>query len=205
MVGLKEQVSDLHGNVLDRSGAVLLLVDVINDLDFPDNEHLIEVAPGLAKRILRLKSRCARAGIPTIYVNDNKGRWRSDIQEVVKFSKRSSSAGRKLVTLLEPRRNDYVLLKPKHSIFFGTPLDLILQSMGIHTVIMAGLTTNACVLISAAEIYMRGFRLMVPQDCVEALSPDKQTAALKMLKENFQAEIGPAPSLKLTSLRGKRR
>jgi nicotinamidase-related amidase len=201
----KNQRDNLHGNVPDQSGAVLLLVDVINDLAFPDNEHLIEAAAGLSNRILRLKRHCARAGIPTIYVNDNKGRWRSDVQDVVKSCKRGTRAGRKLVELLTPRRDDYVVFKPKHSIFFGTPLDLILQSIGAHTVIMAGLTTNACVLISSAEIFMRGLRLIVPRDCVEALSPQLQNVALKILNENFQAEIEPSSSLRLTSLKAKRR
>jgi nicotinamidase-related amidase len=201
----KRQQDDLHGNVPDRAGAVLLLVDVINDLDFPNNEYLVKTATDLGKRILHLKRRCMRAGIPTIYVNDNKGRWRSDIREVVNSSQRRTAPGRNLVRLLAPGAKDYVVLKPKHSIFYATPLDLILQSAGAHTVILAGLTTNACVLISAAEIYMRGLRLVVPRDCVEALSPELQKVALKTLSDNFQAQISPAASLKLQTLKIDRR
>jgi nicotinamidase-related amidase len=204
MGGSKKQHRDLHGNVPDHAGAVLLLVDVINDLDFPNNEYLVQNAADLGKRILSLKRRCTRAGIPTIYVNDNKGRWRSDIREVVSASLRKTSPGRNLVRLLAPGAKDYVVLKPKHSIFFATPLDLILQSAGAHTVILAGLTTNACVLISAAGIYMRGLRLVVPRDCVEALSPELQKAALKTLSDNFQAQISPASALKLQSLKSYR-
>ena len=204
MAAPKRLRDDLHGNVPDQSGVVLLLVDLINDLDFAENEHLVEVVPGLAKRISQLKLRCARAGIPAIYVNDNKGRWRSDLQNVVNSAKRGTRSGRDLVRQISPRKNDYVVLKPKHSIFLGTPLDLILQSIGAHTAIMAGLTTNACILISAAEIYMRGFRLIVPQDCVEALSPRLQKEALKMLSENFGAETTTSTKLNLTSLKAKR-
>jgi nicotinamidase-related amidase len=197
--------TDLHGNVPDHAGAVLLLVDVINDLDFPNNEYLVKTASGFGKRILQLKRRCTRAGIPTIYVNDNKGRWRSDVRELVSSSQRRPAPGKNLVRLLVPGPKDYVVLKPKHSVFLGTPLEIILQSAGVHTIIMAGLTTNACVLISAAEIFMRGFRLVVPRDCVEALSPDLQNAALRILGENFQARIELSSSLKLRSLKSRRK
>jgi nicotinamidase-related amidase len=199
-----EAGDDLHGNVPEQAGAVLLLVDVINDLDFPHNEHLVKVATGLGRRILQLKRRCTRAGIPTIYVNDNKGRWRSDIRNVVSSSQCAGAPGRELVRILAPEPADYVVLKPKHSVFFATPLDLILQAAGAHTIIVAGLTTNACVLISAAEIYIRGLRLIVPRDCVEALSPESQKVALKILSESFHAHIQRSPSLKLRSLKSKR-
>jgi nicotinamidase-related amidase len=204
MLRQSKQRNDLHGNVPDRSGVALLLVDVINDLEFPDNDYLLKVAPKLAKAIARLKERCSRAGIPTIYANDNKGRWRSDVRNVVSSSQREDARGREFARALTPGPDDYVVLKPKHSVFLGTPLDLVLESIGAHSVIMAGLTTNACILMSAGEIYMREFRLIVPRDCVAALSPELQKASLKILKENFQAEIQPSASLKLSSLKKKR-
>lgn len=191
---------DLHGNVPDRSDAVLLIVDVINDLEFPDNEYLVEQSGRLAERIRELKKRCKALGIPTIYVNDNHGRWRSDIQEVVKQSQWADAPGRRLVHALSPDADDYVVLKPRHSAFFATPLELILEYLGARTIILAGITTNACVLISAGEVFLRGYRMIVPSDCVAALTPDAQGKALKLMEENFNAQMDPSAELDLTSL-----
>jgi isochorismate hydrolase len=116
----QDGVADLHGNVPDRSGVVLLLVDVINDLDFPQNESLLREALPLARRILKLKQRCDAAGIPTVYVNDNRGKWRSDVREVLQQVQREGAPGREFAKMLEPAPDDYVVLKPKHSAFFAT-------------------------------------------------------------------------------------
>ena|ERR1700730_633821 len=113
---------DLHGNVPDNCNVVLLLVDVLNDLDFPDNSALVKTIPVLGANISRLKNHCHNAGIPVIYVNDNYGKWRSDRNAVITPSSRFAgvSLGRKD----HPRATDYVILKPKHSIFYATPLDI---------------------------------------------------------------------------------
>jgi nicotinamidase-related amidase len=196
----RKEVSDLHGNVPDRSTTVLLLVDVINDLEFPDNRYLVQQCGVLADRISKLKQRCRSLSIPTVYVNDNRGRWRSDVREVIKQCRRKGAAGQKLVSLLLPQNDDYVVLKPKHSAFFATPLELILQYLGASTIIVAGITTNACVLISAGEIFLREYRLVVPSDCVAALTEVAQTQALTLMKDNFDALTTPSTELDLAFL-----
>ena len=45
--------SDLHGNVPDKSAVALLLVDVVNDLDFPDNAELLRTVHRMAERTPR--------------------------------------------------------------------------------------------------------------------------------------------------------
>src|SRR5690242_7719212 len=146
---------DLHGNVPDHSGIVLLIVDVINDLDFPDNEQLVRHSARLTDSILALKRRCKSLGIPAIYVNDNRGRWRSDLREVIRQAGRKDAPGKQMVERLTPTPEDYVILKPKHSAFFATPLELVLQHLGARTVVIAGVTTNACVLITAGDVFLR--------------------------------------------------
>ena len=198
MMELGKEDKDLHGNVPDKSGAVLILVDVINDLDFPDNEYLVRQADGLADRIVVLKKRCAAANIPIVYVNDNRGKWRSDVQEVVSQAQRDGAPGRSFARKLAPGAADYVVLKPKHSIFFATPLDLILEHLGVHIVIVAGITTNACILISAGELFVRGFRLVVPSDCVAALTHDLHQKALALMNDSFKTDTTPSDILELT-------
>jgi nicotinamidase-related amidase len=192
--------SDLDGNAPDRSNAVLILVDVINDLDFPNNRELVRDSLLLAKSIARLKFRSKRVGIPVVYVNDNYGKWRSDFSAVLRHSLREDSPGRKMVQLLVPAPDDYIILKPKHSAFYATPLETILAYLGACNVIVSGLTTNACVSLTVADLYVREFKIFVPQDCVRALNSADHQRALQLMKNSFGANTILSSRLPLSRL-----
>jgi nicotinamidase-related amidase len=135
----------LHGNAPDRCKVALLIIDVLTDLDFPGSGELTGQSRVLAQNIEGLATKCRRHRIPVIYVNDNRGRWRSDSTVVIKAALRSDSPGRAMVKRLHPGRRDYIVLKPKHSPFYATPLDTLLQYLGAQTVI-AGIATESCVI-----------------------------------------------------------
>src|SRR5688572_16727349 len=122
---LKNQ--DLHGNVPDASPVALLLIDVINDLEFENNQSLVKHSGVLAARIAALKKRARGAGIPAIYVNDNFGQWQSDFRKQVDHCLNDDVCGHVLAERLQPGPSDYFVLKPKHSGFYSTTLDTILR------------------------------------------------------------------------------
>lgn len=194
---------DLHGNAPERSNAALLLIDVINDLNFPQNRHIVRRSLALAKSIAGLKQRCQRAGIPSIYVNDNRGRWRSDFSVVLHHCLRPEMPGSKMTRLLRPSPQDYIVLKPKHSALYATPLETILEYIGAHSLILAGLTTNACVMITASELYVRDFKLFVPRDCVAALTGIDQRNSLALMKKNFAADVRASAKINVSRLRAE--
>jgi nicotinamidase-related amidase len=88
---------DLHGSAPDKSEAVLLLIDVINDFDFEAGDELLRLALPIGKNIAELKKRTKAAGIPTIYVNDNFGRWQSDFKKIVAHCSRDDAKGKEFV------------------------------------------------------------------------------------------------------------
>ena len=118
---------DLHGNVPDSCPVALLLIDVINDLEFPGGRELAKTAVREARRVAALKHQARRTGIPVIYANDNFGRWRSNYGEVVEHCLHDDVRGRPLAEMLTPEREDYFVLKPKHSAFFSTTLATLLE------------------------------------------------------------------------------
>jgi nicotinamidase-related amidase len=195
-----ENNMDLDGNAPDTSGAALLLIDVINDLDFEGNAGLLKSAAGLGKRIAQLKQRCRKIGIPAIYVNDNHGRWRSDVSTLLGHCLRPSSPGKVLVEQLIPNEEDYIVLKPKHSSFYATPLDTLLSYLGSHSVILTGLTTNACILATAVEVYVRDLKLFVPADCVAALNRRAQSNTLELMSGSFGAATTNSSRLRLRKM-----
>ncbi len=190
----------LDGNVPDSSPVALLLIDVINHLEFEGGDKLVEPGEEAAERIRELAERARRSGVPVIYVNDNYGRWRSDFSATIRRTLEPGTPGRRIAELLRPAEEDYFVLKPKHSGFFSTTLDLLLEHLGARTLILTGMTTDSCVLATAMDAHMREYRIVVPSDCVA--SPDERLGrqALEQMRLQYHARTQPAGELDLEAL-----
>lgn len=196
--------ADLHGNAPDKAAAALLLIDVINDLDFSQGEQLLEFALPMARQVLALKRRAKALGTPVIYVNDNFGRWQSNFHSQIEHCLKDGTIGKPLVELLAPDEDDYFVLKPKHSGFFSTTLDTLLQYLRVETLILSGLAGNICVLFTANDAYMRDFKLIVPSDCVASNTEEENHHALRQMEKVLKADTRPAESIDLEGLLRKR-
>ncbi len=186
---------DLHGSAPDKADVALLLIDVINDLDFPEADDLLRHARPMAERIAELKRRAKEAKVPVIYVNDNFGRWQSNLQKIVEHAAGPESKGREIVEFLEPDEDDYFVLKPKHSGFFSTTLDVLLDYLQVETVVIAGIAANICVLFTANDAYMRDFHVVVPRDCVASNTEETNRAALEEMAKVLKADTRPSDEL----------
>src|ERR687898_1569873 len=173
---------DLHGNVPDRAGTALLLIDVINDFEFEGGNELLELAMPVGEQIAKLKKHAKAAGIPAIYVNDNFGKWQSDLNKIVSHCLEDGVRGEPFVKLVLPDDDDYFVLKPKHSGFYCTSLELVLEHLGSRSLILAGIAGNNCVLFTANDAYMRDFKLFVPADCSVSQSKEENDYALRQME-----------------------
>ncbi|MDR3638727.1 MAG: cysteine hydrolase [Isosphaeraceae bacterium] len=192
---------DLHGNAPDKSAVALLLIDVINDLAFEEGEQLLRFALPMAERIARLKRNAREAEVPVIYVNDNFGRWRSNVHALVEHCLNDDVRGRPLVERLRPEEEDYFVLKPKHSAFFSTTLDLLLEYLQVETVVLTGLAANICVLFTANDAYMRDFRLVVPRDAVASNTEEENLHALELMRTVLKADTRSSNDLDWAELK----
>ncbi|MBD2754019.1 cysteine hydrolase family protein [Spirosoma validum] len=192
--------TDLHGNVPDTSPVALLIIDMINDLEFPGGDELAEPARVAAEHIAVLKRRAKALGIPVIYVNDNFGRWRSDFKEAVDHVRNDGVRGEFLASILSPESDDYVVLKPKHSSFYVTTLDTLLVYLQTKHLILTGMTTDSCILFTANDAYMRDFNISIPSDCVAAIKPTYTNDALAYMKRLLGADVTPSSQLDLATL-----
>jgi nicotinamidase-related amidase len=191
------QSSDLHGAAPDNSHAALLILDLISDFDFVDGERLYGRALPLGRRIAALKKRARAAGIPTIYVNDNAGRWRSDRADLIAHCLSNRARAHKLVEQIVPEPDDYFILKPKHSGFFATPLHALLDNIGARTLILTGVTSHQCVLFTAADAYVREFDLIIPNDCIAAMETKQTRAALDIFRTALKADTTASNKLRM--------
>src|SRR5688500_4931697 len=184
----------------DTAPAALLLVDVINRYDFDGADALIEQARPVVPVLAALKRRAKATGVPVIYANDHFGRWRDDFRAVVRSATSAGARGKKLVEPLIPDKDDYFVLKPKHSAFFGTPLGFLLGGLGTRTLIVCGFATDICVLATLVDAKMREYRLVVPSDASAAETATAHAQTLAYARRVLDAETPTAANVDLKAL-----
>jgi nicotinamidase-related amidase len=192
---------DLHGNVPDKAPVALVLIDVINDLEFPDGDKLARHALPMARRLAAFKARTRKAGIPAIYVNDNFGKWQSDLTRLLEHSLGTENRGRPMVELLRPAEDDYFVLKPKHSAFYSTTLDILLRYLQVKTLLLTGVAGNICVLFTAQDAFLRDLHIVVPSDCVASNTAAENRFALDHMRKVLEADTRPSKALDLGKLK----
>jgi nicotinamidase-related amidase len=192
---------DLDGAAPDISTDALLVLDMISDFRFPDGARVARAALPVARRIARLRERATRAGVPVVYVNDNRGRWRSDFAALLRASLREGSPGAPIARLLAPRPRDYCVIKPKHSGFFATALGTLLEYLGARRLVLTGVSTDQCILFTANDAYVRDLDLRIPRDCVAAQDARSSRLAFRYFREVLGADLRPSTRLRFRRAR----
>ena len=187
--------------VVPAPGTALLLIDVINDLAFDGSEALVAQAESMAAPLAHLKRRATAAGVPTIYINDNFGQWRSDFRRTVSHCTARSAPGHRVSRRLRPTARDYFVLKPKHSGFFDTTLDTLLETLRIRRVILTGMAGNICVLFTANDAYMRDYKIFAPADCIVSNTVADNDHALRQIKTVLKGNVALSTRLIFQSSR----
>ena len=191
---------DLHGSAPGESPVALLVIDVINDLEFEGGDELLKHAMPMASNISSLIKRARALQIPVIYVNDNFGKWQSDFKKLLSHCLEDDVRGKSLAETLCPGDEDYFVLKPKHSGFFSTTLDILLKYLQVNTLILMGLTTDICILFTANDAYMRDYRLFIPRDCVASQDETTNREMLEHMSRVLKADIRPSEELDLKEM-----
>lgn len=192
---------DLHGAAPDKCAVALVLIDWINDLEFDSGAKLLPEALKAAKATAALRKRAKQAGVPVIYCNDNFGKWRSDFRSLLEHCLKDEVRGRAIAELLAPDEEDYFVLKPKHSGFHSTTLDVLLAHLGSQTLVLTGIAGNFCVLFTAQDAYMRDFKLVVPRDCCASEEETENRHALEHMAKVCKADTRPSTGIDFAALR----
>lgn len=175
----------------------MLALDLISDFDFPDGPRVRRALAPRIKAIARLLHTARGHRVPVIYVNDNLGLWRSDAPALVQHCLEPGRPGVALVNTIVPEANDLLVLKPRHSAFFGTPLEALLEDLRVDTLVLTGVSAESCVWMSATDAHTRGFQLVVPADTLAGTSAAAVRRTLASLKEVLGARVpGSARALR---------
>ncbi len=174
----------------DSGATALVIVDMLNPYEHPEADRLAERVEGALPGIAALLERAGEAETPVVYVNDNYGDWNSSAEELAEAA--LDGAHPQLVRPVLPREGHSFVIKARHSVFYETPLEYLLDQMGVDRLILAGQVTEQCILYSALDAYVRHFRVVIPTDAVAAIYDHLAEAALEMMERNLSAELCPA-------------
>lgn len=173
----------------------LLIIDMINDFQFKHGPILSKQAVTISHNIMKLKHKMKRNGHPIIYINDHYSLWQADFVKIAETCKNPLSE--KIIDLIYPDKDDYFLLKPKHSAFYETALNTLLKTLDIRNLIITGIAGNICVLFTANDAYMRDYNLIIPSDCCASNNEEDNKYALVMMKNILKASIPKSENIKL--------
>jgi nicotinamidase-related amidase len=181
-----------------RGNAALVILDMINEMDFAGAAPMREATEKAAAVILKLRDAADKADLPVIYVNDNFGEWHSERYRLVERALGSKPA-HEFVARLAPRDGDYFIIKPQFSGFYATNLPVLLPKLGVDRLVLTGIAADICVLFTAADAHMRDYELWVPEDAVAAQTSERRRWALEIMKQSMGAEVRPTNRLKFAA------
>lgn len=164
----------------------ILVVDMLNDFCHPDGCMFLPEGREIVGNIRALVDAARAQGVPVIYMND---RHRPDKPDR-EFEKRAPHCiegtwGAEVVSEIAPKPCDWVIPKRRYSGFYQTDLDLVLRENAVRTCVVCGVVTNICVRSTVHDAFFRGYRVVVPVDCVRATSPREQESSLWDIKTHF--------------------
>jgi nicotinamidase-related amidase len=170
----------------------LLLVDFINPLDFSRDRSFIRRAVDAARVTALVKARMKARNTPVVYANDHWGAWTQSLEALAAELAVGRVPGRALAHILAPAPDDFTILKPRHSAFYGTPLQFLLEELKVDSLVITGIAADNCVFFTASDAYVRQFRLWIPANCVAAERDADRVGALAHMKRVLKARIGVA-------------
>ncbi|NVM88613.1 nicotinamidase-related amidase [Variovorax sp. SG517] len=188
-----------------KGGTALLIVDMISCWDFPDADKLLPAAVAVAPSIAALKRRCKAGGVPAIYANDNRGRWRSDFSALVELSMAGGGPGATVTASLAPDNDDYFVLKPQQSAFVATPLEQLLGVLKVRRLIVTGVASDQCVLSTANDARMHGLEVVLPKDCTATQTARRHAMLLEQCATVFGIATTSGSRIRLPAARARKR
>jgi nicotinamidase-related amidase len=175
----------------------LLVIDMLNSYEHPDADKLAESVTGAVPAIATLLQRAHDEDVFVVFVNDNYGDWNTSAEELAERAQKGRHP--ELVEPLLPIGDAAFVVKARHSAFYATLLEYILESEGVGRIVMTGQATEQCILYTALDAYVRHFQVTVPREAVAHIHEHLARGALEMMERNMHAEVTSAEQIRLST------
>ena len=168
-------------SVAFEQGDVLLVVDVFDDFGHDDAEALLASFRERGAAMARAIALAREAGVPVIYVNDDRDRWDSDAPALA--CEAADGPGGEVIRELLPQQGDHVLLKHRYSAFDHTALELLLEAKSAERVVILGAATEGCVVQTALDVREHGLKATILADACATTDEELESTALRYAED----------------------
>ena len=144
------------------TGTALLVIDLQRQFTDPDGAVAIEDGAGLVARVNAVVASARSVGVPILWVEQRRREGLPLARTSSRFGVDDLHRGRgaELDPALAASEEDQRLVKRQQSAFAGTDLDLALRGLGVRRLVLAGVTTNVCVLATAKDAAERDLEVI---------------------------------------------
>jgi nicotinamidase-related amidase len=164
-----------------QPGDALLVIDVLDTFDHDDAEALLDSFRARGEGMAGAIEAAREAGVPVVYVNDDRDRWDSDAPALAREA--ADGPGRDVMRALLPQPGDHVLLKHRYSAFDHTALDLLLGSKGTERVVVVGAATEGCVVQTALDAREHGLKATIVAEACATADEELEETALRYARD----------------------
>jgi len=164
----------------------IVVLDMVKH--FEGKEHVRKIIPNIQSVIKAAQD----AKVPVIYVCDMHRPTDKLYFELSKYEPHCliGTESGDVIKELKPEKPDLIVRKRNLSGFHASDLEVTLRAMGVDRIILAGASTDGCILFTAADGYQRYFRITVLGDCTSsARGSDWHEWALKLIETTMNVEI----------------
>lgn len=171
---------------IDRAKCALLVIDELGD---PTGTPLEPVLLPSILQTAKLAEAARKVGMPVIFTND--AHIPGIDRELALWGAHGIAGTPEAQTspLLNPQPTDYVVEKRRYSGFFQTGLLLLLNELGVNTLICCGMDTNICVKHTVADAYFNNFNIIVVGDATATFLVGDQEEGLDYMRTCYAAKI----------------
>lgn len=171
---------------LDAKSAALLVIDVLGD---PTGGPLEGVLLKPTENAARLAHAARKAGMPVIFAND--AHIPGLDRELALWGNHGIAGSPEAQTApqLEQQEGDFLIEKRRYSAFFQTGLRLLLDELGVKTLICCGMDTNICVRHTAADAYYNNYNIIVAHDATATFLVGDQAEGLEYMRVCYAAAV----------------
>jgi len=169
-----------------NSKAAVLVIDMLND--FLYGKLKCERCQRIIPDVKKLIDNAHEKNLPVVYVCDRHIKTDREFEKWPPHAVEGTE-GAEIIDELKSKGEDYVVPKRRYSGFFQTSLDLLLRGLDVDEIILSGILTDICILHTAADAFFRGYKIVIPRECTEALSNQAKDHAFKFMEEMYGARV----------------
>ncbi|MBM4278920.1 MAG: cysteine hydrolase [Deltaproteobacteria bacterium] len=162
----------------------IIIVDMLKDTlkegsRFPITQEAKRIIPNLQ----RLLNESREKGCPIIFACDSFLKEDFIFKGKMKARSLRGTKDAEVVDDLKPEPTDMVLPKRRFSAFFKTDLDQTLRTLGVDMIVVTGIATEVCVLMTAMDGLCHDFSVILLEDCCASRNSEAHQGCLNLYRD----------------------